>query len=74
MQTDKQIGDELLELAESIHFIPTTGFIEWSLSDVLKLNVGTKVEGHLRIRTHADIEFLEGEIEVMPDGIQFNHA
>ena len=74
MQTDAELGDELLELAETIHFIPSTGFIEWTLPDVLKMNVGTRIDGHLRIRTQTDVEFLEGEIEVMPDGIQFNHA
>lgn len=74
MQTDKELGDELLELAETIHFIPDTGFIEWTLSDVMKLNVGSKIDGHLRIRTQTDTEFLEGTIHIMPDGLQFNHA
>jgi hypothetical protein len=74
MQTDKQLGDELLEFAEAIHFIPLNGFVEWALEDVIKMNVGTMMNGHLRIRTQTEEEYLEGEIEVMPEGIQFNHA
>jgi hypothetical protein len=74
MQTDKELGDELLELAETIHFIPLNGFVEWALHDVMKMNVGTMMNGHLRIRTQAEEEYLEGTIHIMPDGLQFNHA
>jgi hypothetical protein len=68
------LGDELLELAETIHFIPLNGFVEWALHDVTKMNVGTMMNGHLRIRTQSEEEYLEGTIYVMPDGLQFDHA
>ena len=74
MQTDKQLGDELLELAETIHFLPWGFFDEIRLEELIKFDVGTTMNGRLRIRTQTEEEFLEGEIEVMPDGIQFNHA
>jgi hypothetical protein len=74
MQTDKELGDELLELAETIHFIPLNGFTEWALPDVMQMDVGTIINGHLRIRTQTDTEYLEGTIHIMPEGLQFNHA
>jgi hypothetical protein len=74
MQNDTELGDELLELAESIHFIPLNGFVEWTLPDVSQMDVGTMINGHLRICTQTDTEYLEGTIHVMPEGIQFNHA
>ena len=70
-QADIDAGDMLIESAQSIHFIPTNGFVEWALPDVLKMNVGTSMVGHLRIRTETETEYLEGAIVVTPDGLMF---
>lgn len=70
-QADIDAGDVLIESAQSIHFIPTNGFVEWALPEILKMNVGTSMDGHLRIRTETETEYLEGTITVTPDGLMF---
>lgn len=71
MQTAEQYGDELIETSESIHFIPNNGGVEWDLPRIMDMKVGTRLEGHMRIRTMDDVEYLEGTMIVHRDGIHF---
>jgi len=74
MQTAEQIGDEIIETAESIHFIPTNGGVEWSLPDIMDMKVGTKLKGHIRIRKMGKAEYLHGTMIVRRAGLQFEPA
>jgi hypothetical protein len=71
MQTAEQIGDEILETAESVHFIPSDTGMELSLPEVMGMEVGTTLEGHMRIRTMDEVEYLEGTMIVMAEGLHF---
>ena len=69
-----QLGDEIIETAESIHFIPANGGIEWDLPEIMEMQVGTQLEGHMRIRTQDEALYLEGTMIVMAEGLHFEPA
>lgn len=71
MNNAEQYGNEIIDTAESVHFIPTGGGAEWSLTDMIKMKVGTTLDGIMRIRTQSDTDYLEGTMVVHNDGLQF---
>lgn len=73
-QQEIEAGDELIETAQSIHFIPNNGFVEWALPDLVQMPVGTTINGHLRVRDEDGERYIEGTIEVLAEGLMFNEA
>lgn len=71
---EEVLGDELLEIAHSIYFIPSNGFVTWALPDLVKMEVGTMINGHLCVVTNDDTERMEGTMYVLEHGLQFEPA
>lgn len=69
-----EAGDTMLETAKTIHFIPNNGSVEWALSDLIEMLVGTIINGHLRVRDAEGERYIEGTIVVMDGGLMFEET
>ena len=71
---EAELGDAMLESAQTIHFIPNNGSVEWGLHDLVQMKVGTIVNGHLRVRDSDGEHYIEGTITVMEEGLMFDET
>lgn len=64
---------ETLEMEMAgVFFAPNNGHIEWALSDLAQMKVGTTINGVLVIRKNDEAtEYMNGTIEVFDHGIEF---
>ena len=70
--SEEVLGDALLEIAHSIYFVPSNGFVTLALPDLVKMEVGTMMNGHLCVVTDDDTERMEGTMHVLEHGLQFD--